>query len=189
MKKLFSLGLMILLALVTLIGCSSSNATTAEENTEGTKVSDEENTITISVRKNEWGGRAHAFEEAEVLLNEELKAKGENTEVVIDWWPAIDDNELVLQGQAGKKADVFFNSSVDIGWESEAGLIQPIDWVGESEVFKNSSDQIKNIMKFDGQYWGVIQDMDASPVFISKKALEGLGWSAEEIDGVKRKSR
>lgn len=143
--------------------------------------------ITISVRKNEWGGRAYAFEEAAVRLNRELEEDGKNVKVTIDWWPAIDDDELVLQGQAGNIADVTLNSSVDIGWEYDAGLIQPIDWVKDSKVFEGASESLMNIMYYDGHYMGVIQDMDASPVFISRKALEGLGWSAEEIDGLKEK--
>ncbi|MGI5893863.1 MAG: hypothetical protein ACOX6P_04635 [Candidatus Merdivicinus sp.] len=143
--------------------------------------------ITISVRKNEWGGRGYAFEEAAVRLNQELEENGEDVVVTIDFWPAIDDDELVLQGQAGNIADVTLNSSVDIGWEYDAGLIQPIDWVADSEVFEGASESIMNIMYYDGHYMGVIQDMDASPVFISRKALEGLGWSEEEIDGLREK--
>ena len=137
--------------------------------------------ITITVRKNDWGGRATSFEEAAVRLNEELAAKGENTHVTIDWWEPIGDDELVLQAQAGQIADVFLNSSVDIGWEIEAGLIQPIDWVADSAVFEGVSDQILQMMYYDGHYYGVLQDMDASPVFINKNILRNMGKTDEEI--------
>lgn len=138
--------------------------------------------VTITVRKNDWGGRATSFEEAEKRLNEELKAKGENTVVKVDWWEAIGDDELVLQAQAGRKADVFLNSSVDIGWQKEAGLIQSIDWVKDSEVFKGASNRIMDIMYYDGHYWGVLQDMDASPVYINKNVLRTMGKTDAEID-------
>lgn len=137
--------------------------------------------ITITVRKNDWGGRATSFEEAAVRLNEELEAAGENTHVTIDWWEPIGDDELVLQAQAGRIADVFLNSSVDIGWEIEAGLIQPIDWVADSEVFEGVSDKIMSMMYFNGHYYGVLQDMDASPIFINKNILKNMGMTDDEI--------
>lgn len=139
--------------------------------------------VTISVRENTWGARKDNFLEAEKRLNEDLKA--ENVQVKLDWWPGIDDDELVLQAQAGKAADVFINSSVDIGWERDAGIIRDIDWVKDSGTFKNVPESYTDIMKYDGHYYGVIQDMDASPVFISRKALEGLGWTADKIDGLR----
>ena len=139
------------------------------------------NELTITVRKNEWGGRAKSFEEAEVRLNEELAAKGEDVVVKVDWWESIGDEELLLQGQAGRKADIFLNASVDIGWQIEAGLIQPIDWVGESDVFEGASKQMMDIMFYDGHYYGVLQDMDASPVFINKNILRNIGMNDEEI--------
>ena len=137
--------------------------------------------ITITVRKNDWGGRATSFEEAEKRLNEELAAKGEKTTVKVDWWESIGDDELALQAQAGHIADVFLNSSVDIGWELEAGLIQPIDWVKDSEVFKGASQKLMDIMFYDGHYYGVLQDMDASPIFINKNILKKMGKADEEI--------
>lgn len=161
------------------VGSNAANGTNAENGNAAPKV------ITISVRENTWGARKDNFLAAEKRLNDELKA--ENTQVKIDWWPGIDDDELVLQAQAGKVADVFINSSVDIGWERDAGLIREIDWVKDSAVFKNVPSSYKDIMNYDGHYYGVIQDMDASPVFISRKALEGIGWTKDQIDGLRAK--
>ncbi|BBI31935.1 extracellular solute-binding protein [Cohnella abietis] len=183
MKKLVVTALSVVMSVGLLAGCGTKNdsgnsiATGSASNGDNTKV------VTISVRENTWGARKDNFIEAEKRLNEQLKA--ENVQVKIDWWPGIDDDELILQLQAGKAADIFINSSVDIGWQLDAGLIQKIDWVKDSEVFKSVPDSYTNIMKYDGHYYGVIQDMDASPVFISRKALQGLGWTDEQINGLR----
>lgn len=195
LRKVLTIVLAVSLAVLTLTGCksdsktdsSSASSAGSEESSSAPASQENGKEITITVRKNEWGGRAYAFEEAAVRLNDELKANGSGVTVNVEFWPAIDDDEMVLQAQAGNVADIFLNSSVDIGWEYEAGLIQPIDWVKDSEVFKGASDTIMNIMYYDGHYMGVIQDMDASPVFISRKALQGIGWSDSEIDGLKGK--
>lgn len=167
-----------------LTGCgANAEQTPGSSGNAGAGNSGQAKTVTISVRENTWGARKDNFLEAEKRLNEELKA--DNVQVKLDWWPGIGDDELILQAQAGKVADVFINSSVDIGWQLNANLIREIDWVASSEVFKSVPDSYTNIMKYEGHYYGAIQDMDASPVFISRKALEGLGWTAGQIDGLR----
>ncbi|AZN41483.1 extracellular solute-binding protein [Paenibacillus albus] len=192
MKKLASTALTMVIGAGLLAGCGANNSSDSAAN--GTNAGDAANAsgnskepkvVTISVRENTWGARKDNFLEAQKRLNEELKS--ENVKVNIDWWPGIDDDELILQAQAGKVADVFMNSSVDIGWERDAGLIRDIDWLKDSATFKNVPDSYTNIMKYDGHYYGAIQDMDASPVFISRKALEGIGWTKDQIDGLKAK--
>ncbi|GLX67169.1 extracellular solute-binding protein [Paenibacillus glycanilyticus] len=184
MKKFAGVALTMVMGLGVLAGCGS-NGNSASTTSEGASASDkpEAKVVTISVRENTWGARKDNFLEAEKRLNEELAP--DNVQVKLDWWPGIDDDELVLQAQAGKVADIFINSSVDIGWERDAGLIRDIDWVKDSKVFKNVPASYTNIMSYDGHYYGAIQDMDASPVFISRKALEGLGWTKEQIDGLR----
>ncbi|BBH22259.1 hypothetical protein Back11_36040 [Paenibacillus baekrokdamisoli] len=183
MKKVTVTALSVVIGVGLLAGCTTKNESSdpaaAGNASNGTKPK----VVTITVRENTWGARKDNFIEAQKRLNEDLKAK--NVQVNIDWWPGIDDDELVLQATAGKVADVFMNSSVDIGWERDGGLIRDIDWVKDSSVFKGVPDSYTNIMKYDGHYYGVIQDMDASPVFISRKALTGLGWTGEQIDGLK----
>ncbi|SEO33349.1 ABC transporter substrate-binding protein [Paenibacillus sp. OV219] len=190
MKKFAGIAMAMVLGTGIIAGCgdsSSNNAETASSSNNANNAkatnSAEKKVITISVRENTWGARKDNFIEAEKRLNKELES--ENAAIKIDWWPGIDDEELVLQAQAGKTADIFINSSVDIGWERDAGIIRDIDWVGDSEVFKSVPESYVDIMKYDGHYYGAIQDMDASPVFISRKALQGLGWSPEQIDGLK----
>lgn len=185
MKRL-ALGLVSVMASTALVaGCgtgSNSGASTnggAQSSSNGEKMKE----VVISVRENTWGARKDNFVEAEKRLNEQLKS--ENVQVKIDWWPGIGDDELILQAQANKVADVFINSSVDIGWQLNAGLIRDVDWVGTSDVFKNMPESYNNIMKYEDHYYGVIQDMDASPVFISRKALEGLGWTETQMDELK----
>ncbi|OKP93226.1 MULTISPECIES: extracellular solute-binding protein [unclassified Paenibacillus] len=181
MKKLVVTALSVVLSTGLLAGCGSGNEP-AEATSAGEAKMKE---IQISVRESTWGARKDNFIEAEKRLNEELKA--DNVHVKIDWWPGIGDDELILQAQAGKVADIFMNSSVDIGWELNAGIIRDVDWVKDSKVFKNVPDSYTNIMKYDGHYYGAIQDMDASPVFISRKALEGLSWTKEQIDGLRQR--
>ncbi|QJD81924.1 extracellular solute-binding protein [Cohnella herbarum] len=188
MKKFVVTALSVVMGVGLLAGCGTdgeSGNSTPAGNTGGSNAANggKAKEISISVRENTWGARKDNFLEAEKRLNEELKA--DNVQVKIDWWPGIDDEELILQAQAGKSADIFINSSVDIGWQLEAGIIRDIDWVKDSQVFKSVPDSYTNIMKYDGHYYGVIQDMDASPVFISRKALQGLGWTNEQIDGLK----
>ncbi|WP_172199710.1 extracellular solute-binding protein [Saccharibacillus qingshengii] len=178
MKKLVLGALGLVLGTGLLAGCSADN-----EAAEAASADGKTKQITISVRESTWGARKDNFIEAEKRLNEDLKAEG--VEVKIDWWPGIGDDELILQAQAGKVADIFMNSSVDIGWELNAGIIREIDWVKDSAVFKDVPESYTDIMKYDGHYYGAIQDMDASPVFISRQALEGLGWTAAEIDGLR----
>jgi inositol-phosphate transport system substrate-binding protein len=191
-KKLAGVALTVVMGVGFLAGCgtkddagNSANGANAGNAANGANGSGEAKVVTISVRENTWGARKDNFLEAEKRLNEELKS--ENVQVKLDWWPGIDDDELVLQAQAGKVADVFINSSVDIGWERDAGLIRDIDWVKDSNVFKNVPASYKDIMDYDGHYYGVIQDMDASPVFISRKALQGIGWTNDQIDGLRAK--
>ncbi|MCD9022936.1 extracellular solute-binding protein [Cohnella silvisoli] len=190
MKKLVASALSIVMCAGFLAGCGTNNeagnsmaSSSTNSSTSSVNNGDKAKEVTISVRENTWGARKDNFIEAEKRLNEELKA--ENAQVKIDWWPGIGDDELILQAQAGKIADIFINSSVDIGWQLNAGLIREIDWVKDSNVFKSVPDSYTNIMKYDGHYYGVIQDMDASPVFISRKALLGLGWTDEQVDGLK----
>ncbi|WP_170970788.1 extracellular solute-binding protein [Paenibacillus terrae] len=181
MKRL-ALGLVSIITSITLLaGCSTgSNSGSVTESSSNDGNMKE---VVISVRENTWGARKDNFIEAEKRLNEELKSK--NVQIKIDWWPGVGDDELILQAQAKKVADVFINSSVDIGWQLNAGLIRDVDWVGTSDVFKNMPKSYDNIMKYQNHYYGVIQDMDASPVFISRKALEGLGWTDAQIDELK----
>ncbi|MFC4303783.1 extracellular solute-binding protein [Cohnella boryungensis] len=185
MKKLVVTALSVVMSVGLLAGCGtnedSGNATPG--NSGGASNGGKAQEIKITVRENTWGARKDNFIEAEKRLNEELKA--DNVQVKIDWWPGIGDDELILQAQAGKVADIFINSSVDIGWQRDAGLIRDIDWVQTSNVFKSVPESYTNIMKYEGHYYGAIQDMDASPVFISRKALEGLGWTGEQISGLK----
>lgn len=184
MKKLTSTALSVIISVGLLAGCgSNNNSDSGQTSVNGTDKEAKPKVVTISVRENTWGARKDNFIEAEKRLNDELKA--ENVQVKIDWWPGIGDDELILQSQAGKTADIFINSSVDIGWQRDAALIRDIDWVQNSEVFKNVPESYTDIMKYDGHYYGVIQDMDASPVFISRKALQGLGWTNEQMDGLK----
>ncbi len=186
MKKLAVSALSVVMSVGLLAGCGTNNETgnaTPAGSSSNAGSGTAAKVVTITVRENDWGARKENFIEAEKRLNGELKA--DNVQVKIDWWPGIGDDELILQAQAGKVADIFINSSVDIGWQRDAALIRDIDWVESSEVFKSVPESYTNIMKYDGHYYGVIQDMDASPVFISRKALQGLGWTAEQIEGLK----
>jgi len=198
MKKLTRIFVSAIMLTVVLTGCgkvqetneSSTTQTTTEnvttqDSTTADTAGTEMKTITITRRLAEWGARDANFDEALVRLNKELE--GQNVQVVVEEWPKVDDDELLLQGQAGKKADIFINSSVDIGWELEAGLIKEVDWVKDSELFSTTSDNLMNIMYYDGHYYGVLQDMDTSPVFLCRSTLKSLGMTDTDIDGLRDK--
>ena len=203
MKKVVRILACIVALSMIFSGCSSNQTTTdnvtnpevttqAASGTEDSQANQstsseeaEKKTITITRRVAEWGARDNNFKEALKRLNEELA--GENVEVVMEEWPKVDDDELLLQGQAGRKADIAINSSVDMGWELEAGLIREIDWVKDSELFQTTSENLMNIMYYNGHYYGVLQDMDTSPVFLYRPTLEQLGMSDADIDGLRDK--
>ncbi|MGB8450756.1 MAG: ABC transporter substrate-binding protein [Anaerocolumna sp.] len=194
MKKIFSIVISMVMLAVMVSGCSKAQGTSESVSNQsigesvrqdtGDNGSDKK-TVTITRRLAEWGARDANFDEALIRLNKELEDK--NVEVAIEEWPKVDDDELLLQGQAGKKADIFINSSVDIGWQLDAGLIRDIDWVKDSELFRTTSDNLKNIMYFNGRYYGVLQDMDTSPVFLYRSTLKALGMTDADIDGLKDK--
>ncbi len=188
MKKWMGRTAVAVMCMGLLAGCGQSGGSSSPSASPGGQEAGASGTtqakvVTISVRENTWGARKDNFLEAEKRLNEQLKS--DNVQVKIDWWPGVGDDELILQAQAGKTADVFINSSVDIGWQLDGGLIREVDWVKDSEVFKSVPESYTNMMKYEGHYYGAIQDMDASPIFISRKALLGLGWPDEQIDGLK----
>ncbi|WMJ90270.1 ABC transporter substrate-binding protein [Anaerocolumna sp. MB42-C2] len=196
MKKLTCVFLSLIMLTVMLSGCSNTLKTNKSSQTSSTAVTDSrqsttadqkesKKTITITRRLAEWGARDANFHEALKRLNKELEPQ--NVEVTVEEWPKVDDDQLLLQGQAGKKADIFMNSSVDIGWELDAGLIRDIDWVKDAALFKNTSENLMNIMYYKGHYYGLIQDMDTSPVFLSRPALKKLGMSDNDIDGLRDK--
>jgi inositol-phosphate transport system substrate-binding protein len=104
--------------------------------------------------------------------------------VLYDILPSAGDDQLVLQAQAGVYRDIFLNSSVDIGWELEAGLIQPVDWLRDSELFADLPDKLWEIMTYEGKLYGVLQDMGVSPIFVNKAAMRAIGWTEEEIEAL-----
>ncbi|AIQ16570.1 hypothetical protein H70357_07675 [Paenibacillus sp. FSL H7-0357] len=190
--KLFML-FVVLLGLTVVLGACSAKNNTGKEAASAADVQNKSNApkdaktkeiIKISVGEDDYGARMSNYTAAFKALNEELTAQGKNVEVVADILPAVGDDELVLQAQAGQYRDISMNSSLDIGWELDAGLIQPIDWLKESEVFKTLPQNLWDIMEYQGHVYGAIQDMDASPLYINKTALKTLGWSDADIEGL-----
>ncbi len=176
-KAILTVSVLLLLATI-LAACNSEKNGSADSTAaDGGK----KETIKISIGEDDYGARMKNYEAAFKALNEELKAQGKAVEVVADVMPKVGDDELVLQAQAGQYRDISMNSSVDIGWELDAGLIQPIDWLKDSEVFKSLEDNLWNVMIYQGHVYGAIQDIDASPLYINKAALQKLGWSDADI--------
>lgn len=187
MRTKLSMLFVVLLGLTLVLGACSANNNTGEQTASAADVQQNagaKETIKISVGEDDYGARMLNYAAAFKALNAELVAEGKNVEVVEDILPAVGDDELVLQAQAGQWRDISMNSSLDIGWELDAGLIQPIDWLKESEVFKTLPQNLWDIMEYQGHVYGAIQDMDASPLYINKTALKALGWSDADIKGL-----
>jgi len=170
-----------------LSGCGSSNNNAVNNVSEvptsaaGGSSNGPKETISINIGEDDYGARMTNYEAAFKALNEELAAQGKNVEVKANILPSVGDDELILQAKAGNNRDIFMNSSVDIGWELDAGLIQPMDWLKESEVFKDLPANLWDVMTYQGHIYGAIQDMDVGPMFVFKPALKQLGWTEDQI--------
>ncbi len=186
MRKHVMVLISILLVLTVVLSACGSNSNNKESssNKSGGASDGEKKTISISIGEDDYGARMSNYYAAIDALNAELASQGKNVEVVAEILPKVGDDELILQAQAGQRRDISMNSSIDIGWELDAGLIQSIDWLKDSEVFSTLPQNLWDVMTYQGHVYGAIQDMDASPLYINKKALQALGWSEGDINGL-----
>ncbi|MDP8959280.1 MAG: extracellular solute-binding protein [Actinomycetota bacterium] len=126
-------------------------------------------------------------------LNEDLAAEGSNTQVELeatfggsgtDWGDY--KQRFVLAAQADQAPDIVFSTFTDIAPWSEAGYIRPLgDLINpEEEPFSNIFPNLWEAMEYQGELWGIPQDVEARPWFYRADHLRELGWSQEEIDAL-----
>lgn len=191
-KLVISFVLMIC-AVLLFNGCSTAPST---EGDSATETPDDGNTVTI----NAWvQGKApdkyrlENIKTAAERLNEELKAEGEDIEVVIDG--TIDESDwgdykqkFTLAIESNKGPDIILSGHEDVAPWSQAGYIISLDeYIDQHNEFSDVYDNLWDSVTYKGEKWGVPQDVEARPIYYRKDYLSQLGWSDEEIESLPTK--
>jgi len=133
-------------------------------------------------------------------LNAILEAAGADirVEVEADFWTENWDSyrrRVILAFEGGDPSaipDIINSSHLDIPTWASAGWIVPMDqyieryWEGTYEDF---FPHLWDSVTFNGQRWGVPQDIEVRMVFYRKDHLKALGWSDDDIADLPRRVR
>ncbi len=125
-------------------------------------------------------------------LNQILEAAGADlrVEVEADFWTESWDSfrrRIILTAEEGDPElmpDILLSSHMDIPVWAQAGWIAPLDeyieryWEG---TYQDFYPHLWDSVSFNGQIYGVPQDIEVRMVFYRKDHLRALGWSEEEI--------
>ncbi len=98
--------------------------------------------------------------------------------------PYVDEQTELMQFRAGNYADLSWNANSDIGWMSYMGLIQPVDWVRDMEVFQTIPGNILENITYQGQIYAIPNRAAVTAMFVNRAALSALGWSDADIDAL-----
>ena len=152
----------------------------------------EDYTITV------WAGgtgdndnyRVDAIEIAADFLHREAAIRGEDLNITIEkqTWSGWDDfkQAVTLAAESGTAPNIIVSGHEDIGPWSQAGILRPIeDYVDFdawplNQIFPNLID----VASYDGQIWGIPEDSESRPFFMSKKHLKEIGYSDADIDAL-----
>lgn len=125
-------------------------------------------------------------------LNEELKAEGKNIEVKVETsifeggW-ADYYRQFKLAFKAGKEPDIYAVGHPNIAWLADGGYIMPLDFLKDSEAYKDMFPVLWESVTWNGQIWGAPLDLEVRPIFVRVDRLRELGWSEEEIKALPEK--
>lgn len=143
-------------------------------------------------------GRKTAFEEAGKRLNKDLEAEGSDVRVevqaefnTVNWSSFKQRNLLALQTKdPAQIADIIMTGHEDIGPYSIANYIVPLDdYIAKySEVYDDFIPALWAAGEFKGKIWGIPRDSEGRLVWIRKDVLKKIGWSDDEIDGLRDKA-
>ncbi|MGB3717004.1 MAG: extracellular solute-binding protein [Candidatus Promineifilaceae bacterium] len=124
-------------------------------------------------------------------VNADLHVAGDSRRVDLE---TIQDNtdfgdimqEFALSYADGQAADILLTGHEYIGTEATAGRIIPLDdLMGNYPEFDNVIDSLWDSVTFQGQRWGIPQDVESRPVYWDKTLLVQVpGWDEARIEGL-----
>ena len=189
MITLFTLVLAILLT-----ACGSGEKETAEgggetsatpaADTQQDESGEDGNTYHIRVACNDEAPRAENIILAAERLNEQLKAEG-SSDVVTAEYILVDDkekaNNLAMWDKTGDMPELVVGNPVDVVRFADAGFIVDNDELMAGEAYQKVFPNLRDMGLYNDHYYGVIQDIEARPVWFFKNHLLSLGWTEEDI--------
>ncbi|MGI6078272.1 MAG: ABC transporter substrate-binding protein [Fastidiosipilaceae bacterium] len=189
MITLFTLVLAILLT-----ACGSGEKETAEgggetsatpaADTQQDESGEDGNTYHIRVACNDEAPRAENIILAAERLNEQLKAEG-SSDVVTAEYILVDDkekaNNLTMWDKTGDMPELVVGNPVDVVRFADAGFIVDNDELMAGEAYQKVFPNLRDMGLYNDHYYGVIQDIEARPVWFFKNHLLSLGWTEEDI--------
>ncbi len=139
--------------------------------------------------REDWRCNNLLFGVAEV--NADLEAAGDSRRVVVS---TIQDNtefgdimqEYALAFEAGEAPDILLTGHEYIGTEATAGRIISIEsMIADYPEFDFMIEKLWNSVSFQGERWGIPQDMEARPIYWDKTLLAAVpGWDEARVDGL-----
>ena len=149
---------------------------------------------TISV----WAGgtgdndnyRVDAIDIAADFLMREAAIRGEELNITVEkqTGSSWDDfkQSVTLAAESGTAPNIIVSGHEDIGPWSQAGILRPMeDYVDlESWPLNSLYQNLIDVSSFNGQIWGIPQDSEARPFFMSKKHLKQIGYSDADIEAL-----
>jgi inositol-phosphate transport system substrate-binding protein len=124
-------------------------------------------------------------------VNADLEAAGDTRRVVVQ---IIQDNtefgdimqEFALAFEAGEAPDILLTGHEFIGTESVAGRIISIEsMIADFPEFDNMIEKLWDSVTFQGERWGIPQDMEARPIYWDKNLLASVpGWDAARVEAL-----
>ena len=152
----------------------------------------EDYTITV------WAGgsgdnanyRVDAIEMAADFLTREAAVRGEDLTITVEkqMWSGWDDfkQAVTLAAESGTAPNIIVSGHEDIGPWSQAGILRPMEDYVDFDVWPLNDiyPNLIDVSSYDGMIWGIPQDSESRPFFMSKAHLAEIGYSDEEIDAL-----
>ena len=142
--------------------------------------------IQIMTRDGSAPARVNNFNDAAKALNAELEKEKAPQRVEVDAFvkqmtdPEF-DKYFIFAAQSNNSCDIYATNYSKIGWMANGNYLQPLDGIEKAPVLKNLMPGLWNAVTWQGHIYGVIQDMEARPIFVFKPALKKLGWTDAQI--------
>ena len=124
-------------------------------------------------------------------VNADLEAAADSRRVIVE---TIQDNtecgdimqEFALSFSDGQAADIVLCEHSFVGTEATAGRIIALDdLLGNYPEFDNVIDNLWDSVTFQGQRWGIPQDVEARPIYWDKTLLVQVpGWDDARVEGL-----
>ena len=124
-------------------------------------------------------------------VNADLEAAGDTRRVVVT---SIQDNtgagdimqEFALAFESGEAPDILAIGHEFIGTEATAGRIISIEsMIGDYSEFDSMTEKLWDSVSFQGERWGIPQDMEARPIYWDKNLLASVpGWDEARVEGL-----